>query len=56
VDDEVLHTFAVVGPLDELPGLIRGRFGDLADRFSLSRPARVDDERWAGVLEAFHRP
>jgi len=55
IDDEVLHTFAVVGPIEEVPGLVRARFGDLADRFSLSRPAQVDDERWRDVLADFHR-
>ena len=55
IDDEVLNTFAVVGPLEEVPGLVRARFGDLADRFSFSRPALVDDDRWRDVLAEFHR-
>ncbi len=41
IDDDMLHTFAVVAPLDELPAKILGRFGDLVDRFSFYAPYRA---------------
>lgn len=53
IDDDVLNTFAVVGELDEIPGKILARFGDLVDRFSFYAPYRVEPERWAEVLAKF---
>jgi probable F420-dependent oxidoreductase len=53
IDDDVLNTFAVVGELDELPGKILARFGNLVDRFSFYAPYRLDPERWAEVLAKF---
>jgi len=55
VDDEMLNTFAVVGPLEDVPRLVEERFGGLADRFSFSRPDLVDDDRWREILAQFHR-
>ncbi|HWD50761.1 MAG TPA: LLM class F420-dependent oxidoreductase [Acidimicrobiales bacterium] len=53
IDDDVLNTFAVVGELDELPGKILARFGDVVDRFSFYAPYRLDPERLAEVLAKF---
>ena len=53
IDDDILNTFAVVGELDELPGKILARFGNLVDRFSFYAPYGVDPDRWAEVLAAF---
>jgi probable F420-dependent oxidoreductase len=53
IDDDVLNTFAVVGELDEIPGKILARFGDVVDRFSFYAPYRVEPERWAEVLAKF---
>ena len=53
IDDDVLNAFAVVGELDEIPGKILARFGDLVDRFSFYTPYHVDPERWAEVLAKF---
>jgi len=53
IDDDVLNTFAVVGELDEIPGKILARFGDLVDRFSFYTPYHVEPERWAEVLAKF---
>jgi len=38
IDDEILNTFAVTGTPEEIPGLLRQRFGDLVDRISLYMP------------------
>lgn len=42
VDDEVLHTFAVVGELDEAAVGFRERFAGLADRVTTSMPYDAD--------------
>lgn len=44
VDDEVLHTFAVVGEVAEIGPALRERFGGLADRIMLSIPYEADDQ------------
>jgi probable F420-dependent oxidoreductase len=43
VDDEVLHTFAVVGELEHVGTAVRDRFDELADRVILSIPYPADD-------------
>ncbi|MHB8319543.1 MAG: LLM class F420-dependent oxidoreductase [Acidimicrobiales bacterium] len=54
IDDEMLNTFSVVAPLDEVPARVLERFGDIVDRFSFYAPYRVDPERWSEVLAGFH--
>lgn len=44
VDDEVLHTFAVVGEPELAADQIQARFGDLVDRYTLSTPHAPDLE------------
>jgi probable F420-dependent oxidoreductase len=39
VDDEVLHTFAVIGDADTVAAEIRARYGELVDRLQLGMPA-----------------
>jgi probable F420-dependent oxidoreductase len=56
ITDEMLHAFAVVCPLDEVPGQVKARFGELVDRYSFYAPYKVEPEQWAGLLEAFHTP
>jgi probable F420-dependent oxidoreductase len=53
IDDEVLETFAVVAPLEEVPAAVTARFGGLVDRFSFYMPYRVEPERWRRLLAAF---
>lgn len=43
VDDEVLHTFAVVEEVEEVAPRLRERFGGLADRVMLSMPYDADE-------------
>ncbi|HSV37526.1 MAG TPA: TIGR03617 family F420-dependent LLM class oxidoreductase [Nocardioidaceae bacterium] len=43
IDDEVLHTLAVVGELDQVGAGLRERFGGLADRVMLSMPYDADE-------------
>jgi probable F420-dependent oxidoreductase len=53
IDDDMLQTFAVVGALDDIPGKVLTRFGDLVDRFNVYAPYHTDRDRWAGILAAF---
>ena len=52
IDDEILNTFAVVGEPEDLPRLLRERYGDLLDRLSFYAPYKSDPDRWAGVVAA----
>ena len=50
VDDELLHTFAVVGEPEQIAGAIHDRYGDVISRISFYAPYRSDPERWRRVL------
>jgi probable F420-dependent oxidoreductase len=52
VDDDVLSTFAVVAPLDELGAKVHERYAGVVDRILLGLPAGTSDERAADVLAA----
>jgi probable F420-dependent oxidoreductase len=54
IDDEMLHEFAIVAPLDEVPGQVLERFGKLIDRFSFYMPYQVDEGHWSRLLAGFH--
>lgn len=51
VDDEVLDTFAVVCPPDEVATRLKQRFGDVVDRVMFYVPYRTDPERWHKVCD-----
>jgi probable F420-dependent oxidoreductase len=53
IDDEILHTFAVVGAPEEVPALLLARYGDIVDRLSFYAPYQSDPERWSKVLAGF---
>jgi probable F420-dependent oxidoreductase len=53
IDDEMLSTFAVVGPLDTIASSVLQRFEGVVDRFTFYAPYPMPDERWAGVLAGF---
>jgi probable F420-dependent oxidoreductase len=53
IDDDILNTFAVVGPLDEIAPEVLRRFSGLVDRFSFYAPYAMEPERWAEVLAGF---
>jgi hypothetical protein len=54
IDDDVLHAFAVVCPLDQVASEVLSRFRGLVDRYSFYAPYRVDPEQWKDVVAAFH--
>ena len=50
VDDEVLNTFAVVAPIDEVADALRERWGGALTRLSFYAPYETDDDRWDAVM------
>jgi probable F420-dependent oxidoreductase len=55
IDDEVLHTFAVVGEPDQLaPELLR-RYGDVVERISFYAPYKAAPGVWLPVIEALKK-
>src|SRR5436190_2076192 len=53
IDDEVLHTFAVVGEPESVPTEVLRRYGDVTDRISFYAPYQSDPDRWSKVLAGF---
>ncbi len=54
IDDDVLDAFVTVGRPEDIPGLLRSRFGDLVDRVSVAPPVGIDRDRWRAVLAELH--
>jgi probable F420-dependent oxidoreductase len=52
IDDEVLHTFAIVGTPEEVVSEIQRRYGDVITRITLALPPGVDAQRRAALFEA----
>ena len=50
IDDEVLHTFAVVGTPEQAVAEIERRYGDIATRVAISIPEDRDVARWDALL------
>lgn len=46
INDELLETFAVCGPPEEIAMMINDRYGDLVDRVALNAPYTADPEVW----------
>ncbi len=51
IDDEILGTFAVVGPPEAIAPELRRRYGDVISRVTFYAPYRGDPDRWRGVLD-----
>jgi probable F420-dependent oxidoreductase len=49
IDDEMLHTFAVVGEPETIAPELLKRYGDCISRISFYAPYKTDPERWAAV-------
>ncbi|MEV8543514.1 LLM class F420-dependent oxidoreductase [Streptomyces sp. NPDC051572] len=54
VDDEVLHTFAVVAEPERVAGEIRRRYGSLVDRVSFYTAYEIDAEVWEPIVQELH--
>lgn len=55
IDDEILHTFAVVAEPEGVASAVLARFGGVVDRFSFYAPYQSDPERWLPVVEALRK-
>jgi len=53
VDDEVLHTFAVVAEPEDVAARVKERYAGLVDRILFAAPVRRDPQRWAEALAQF---
>lgn len=51
IDDEILDTFAVVAPRDEVADELTRRYGDVIDRLSFYAPGQSDAAGWRAVME-----
>ena len=52
IDDEILNTFAVVAPPEEIAPELACRYGDIISRISFYAPYRGDSDRWQAVMAA----
>jgi probable F420-dependent oxidoreductase len=50
IDDEILHTFAVVADPEGVAAELKRRYAGVVDRCSFYAPYRVDPERWTRVV------
>jgi probable F420-dependent oxidoreductase len=51
IDDEILNTFAVVGPPEQIAPELHRRYGDVVHRISFYAPYKSDPTRWSKVLD-----
>ena len=56
IDDEILETFAVVAPLDEVAAKIRDRCDGVIDRVLVGFPSSVPEETVCAVLRELREP
>ena len=56
ITDEMLETFAVVAPPDDVAAGMLARFGDVVDRISFDPPYASDPEVWTSHRRAEGRP
>ena len=55
IDDEILHTLAVVGERHEIAEKLRARFDGIADGVSLTHNRHPDPRQWADVVADLKR-
>jgi probable F420-dependent oxidoreductase len=51
IDDDVLHTFAVVAEPEDVAGELLARFGDVVDRISFYTPYSTATDLWAPIVK-----
>jgi probable F420-dependent oxidoreductase len=56
IDDEMVHTFAIVGTPEEAIEETRRRYGDIATRISINVPEGADPDRWGALFERLREP
>jgi hypothetical protein len=50
VDDEVLNTFAVIGPPQDAAAELKRRYGDVVDRVTVPMPAGLPETQVRDLL------
>jgi probable F420-dependent oxidoreductase len=53
ISDEMLDAFIVHGTPEEIPKIVRDRYGDVVSRISFNSPQQAGSDRWTRVLEGF---
>jgi len=51
IDDEMLHTFAVIGTPEEAIAELDRRYGDVCTRVAITVPEDRDEDRWTALFE-----
>lgn len=52
IDDEMLHTFAVVGEPEQVAAELNRRYGDIVHRLTVTVAYHRDPDRWAAFFDA----
>jgi probable F420-dependent oxidoreductase len=55
IDDEMLHSIAVIGSRDEIAGKLQERLAGIADGVSLTNNRAPDPTHWADIVADLHR-
>jgi probable F420-dependent oxidoreductase len=55
IDDEILHTFAVVAEPEAVGAELKRRYGGVVERCSFYAPYDADPDRWGAVIEDLKR-
>ena len=55
ITDQMLDEFAVTGSYDEIPGLLKAKYGDMLDEVLIyfGEPEKDDPARWRRLIKAF---
>ena len=53
ISDDIVDAFAIVGPPEEIPAKLLGRYGDMVTRISFYAPYRMDHARVQQMLAGF---
>lgn len=56
IDDDMLHTFAIIGTPEKAFAEIQRRYGDLLTRITIAVPEDRDAERWNKLFESLRTP
>jgi probable F420-dependent oxidoreductase len=52
IDEDVLHTFAIVGTPEQAAAEVQRRYGNVATRITFPAPEGRDPERWSALFES----
>jgi probable F420-dependent oxidoreductase len=52
IDEDILHTFAIIGTPETCVAEIERRYGDIGTRIAITVPDEAEPQRWAPVFDA----